>query len=174
MTVEEVLEHADAVVRQAGHTSKLPSLPVINENIRPEDEMQIHLPGEPALTSRSKPSCSRAADFLRSFSRPSPPQLTATPRCPSRRKAPRRRLPSSSTSGRIRPKREQGDLPVPFQSHYGRVQRARAGGVHDRPSFLAVSPARTGQKRFLYAVNAMNDSLSDDHNLLSGPRQRSH
>ncbi len=25
-----------------------------------------------------------------------------------------------------------------------------------RPSFLAVSPARTGQKRFLYAVNAMN------------------
>jgi hypothetical protein len=48
MTVEEVLEHADAVVREAGHTDKLPSLPVINEDIRPEDEMQIHLPGEPA------------------------------------------------------------------------------------------------------------------------------
>jgi 6-phosphogluconolactonase len=26
-----------------------------------------------------------------------------------------------------------------------------------RPSFLAISPARTGQKRFLYAVNAVND-----------------
>jgi hypothetical protein len=48
MTVEEVLEHADAVVREAGHTDKLPSLPVINADIRPEDEMQIHLPGEPA------------------------------------------------------------------------------------------------------------------------------
>jgi hypothetical protein len=48
MTIDEVLEHADAVVREAGHTSKLPSLPVINEDIRPEDEMAIHLPGEPA------------------------------------------------------------------------------------------------------------------------------
>ena len=26
-----------------------------------------------------------------------------------------------------------------------------------RPSFLALSPARKGQKRFLYAVNAVND-----------------
>jgi hypothetical protein len=48
MTVDEVLAHADAVVREAGHTHKLPSLPVINEDIRPEDEMSIHLPGEPA------------------------------------------------------------------------------------------------------------------------------
>ena len=48
MTIDEVLEHADAVVREAGHTSKQPSLPVIKEDIRPEDEMQIHLPGEPA------------------------------------------------------------------------------------------------------------------------------
>jgi hypothetical protein len=48
MTVEEVLEHADAVVREAGSTDKLPSLPVINEDIRPEDELGIHLPGEPA------------------------------------------------------------------------------------------------------------------------------
>src|SRR6266851_5191290 len=48
MTVEEVLEHADAVVREAGSTDKLPSLPVINDNIRPEDELAIHLPGEPA------------------------------------------------------------------------------------------------------------------------------
>ncbi|QNI36569.1 hypothetical protein [Edaphobacter albus] len=48
MTVDEVLELADQVVREAGHTTNLPSLPVINENIRAEDEMGIHLPGEPA------------------------------------------------------------------------------------------------------------------------------
>ncbi len=48
MTVDEVLEHADAVIHEAGHTANLPSLPVINEDIRPEDEMAIHLPGEPA------------------------------------------------------------------------------------------------------------------------------
>jgi hypothetical protein len=48
MTIDEVLTHADAVVREAGHTGKLPTLPVINEDIRPEDEMSIHLPGEPA------------------------------------------------------------------------------------------------------------------------------
>ena len=48
MTIEEVLQHAEAVVREAGHTDKLPSLPVINPDIRPEDEMSIHLPGEPA------------------------------------------------------------------------------------------------------------------------------
>ncbi len=47
MTVDEVLAHADAVVREAGHTTHLPSLPVINEDIRPEDELGIHLPGEP-------------------------------------------------------------------------------------------------------------------------------
>ncbi|HTH53078.1 MAG TPA: hypothetical protein VL495_03945 [Edaphobacter sp.] len=48
MTVDEVLEHADKVVREVGHTAMLPSLPVINENVRAEDEMGIHLPGEPA------------------------------------------------------------------------------------------------------------------------------
>lgn len=48
MTVDEVLEHADKVVHEAGSTMNLPSLPVINEDIRPEDEMAIHLPGEPA------------------------------------------------------------------------------------------------------------------------------
>jgi hypothetical protein len=47
MTVEEVLDHANAVVKEVGRTDNLPSLPVINENIRPEDEMGIHLPGEP-------------------------------------------------------------------------------------------------------------------------------
>jgi hypothetical protein len=48
MTVDEVLEHADAVVHEAGSTMKLPSLPVINENVQPEKELGIHLPGEPA------------------------------------------------------------------------------------------------------------------------------
>lgn len=36
MTVAEVLEHADAVVREAGSTYKLPSLPVISDDIAPE------------------------------------------------------------------------------------------------------------------------------------------
>ncbi len=36
MTVEEVLEHAEAVVKEAGHTSNLPSLPVINDDVQPE------------------------------------------------------------------------------------------------------------------------------------------
>ena len=48
MTVDEVLAHADAIVHEAGSTVNLPSLPVINENVRAEDEMGIHLPGEPA------------------------------------------------------------------------------------------------------------------------------
>ncbi|MEG9434790.1 hypothetical protein JAO29_01145 [Edaphobacter sp. HDX4] len=48
MTVDEALEQADHVVREVGHTSQLPSLPIINENVRAEDEMAIHLPGEPA------------------------------------------------------------------------------------------------------------------------------
>jgi hypothetical protein len=48
MTVDEVLENAEAVVKEAGSTDKLPSLPAINPDIRPEDELGIHLPGEPA------------------------------------------------------------------------------------------------------------------------------
>ena len=48
MTVDEVLANADQIVHEAGSTINLPSLPVINEDIRAEDEMGIHLPGEPA------------------------------------------------------------------------------------------------------------------------------
>jgi hypothetical protein len=48
MTVDEVLAHAEQVVKEAGNTTNLPSLPVINADIRPEDELGIHLPGEPA------------------------------------------------------------------------------------------------------------------------------
>jgi hypothetical protein len=47
MTVDEVLDHADAVVREAGSTVKLPSLPVINDDAPPEGELGIQLPGEP-------------------------------------------------------------------------------------------------------------------------------
>jgi hypothetical protein len=46
MTVDEVLEHAEAVVREAGSTTKLPSLPVINDNIKPEKFLG-HVPGDP-------------------------------------------------------------------------------------------------------------------------------
>lgn len=49
VTVDEVLEHAEAVVREAGSTLKLPSLPVINEDMPPEQEMQMALPGEPPM-----------------------------------------------------------------------------------------------------------------------------
>lgn len=50
VTVAEVLDHADAVVREAGGTLNLPSLPVINEDVPPEQEMQMALPGEPPMT----------------------------------------------------------------------------------------------------------------------------
>jgi hypothetical protein len=36
MTVDEVLDHAEAIVRQAGSTANLPSLPVINDDVQPE------------------------------------------------------------------------------------------------------------------------------------------
>jgi hypothetical protein len=48
MTVDEVLEHAEVIVKEAGGTMALPSLPVINDNIAPETAMGLHLPGEPA------------------------------------------------------------------------------------------------------------------------------
>lgn len=39
MTIEEVLENVEAVVREAGSTSKLPLLPVIDPNVKPEKLM---------------------------------------------------------------------------------------------------------------------------------------
>ena len=36
MTVDEVLEHADAVMKEAGRTDFLPSLPVIHDDVAPE------------------------------------------------------------------------------------------------------------------------------------------
>jgi hypothetical protein len=46
MTIAEVLENVNAVVNEAGRTGNLPSLPVIDNNVRPEDYAG-HLPGEP-------------------------------------------------------------------------------------------------------------------------------
>jgi hypothetical protein len=46
MTLDEVLEHAEAVVREAGRTDNLPSLPVISDDIKPENFLG-HLPGDP-------------------------------------------------------------------------------------------------------------------------------
>ena len=46
MTVDEVLEHAEAIIREAGRTSNLPTLPVINDDIKPETYLG-ELPGDP-------------------------------------------------------------------------------------------------------------------------------
>jgi len=46
MSVAEVLEHVAAVVKEAGHTADLPSLPVINADAHPA-ELDFKLPGEP-------------------------------------------------------------------------------------------------------------------------------
>ena len=46
MTLAEVLEHAEAVVREAGSTRSLPVLPVINDDIKPESYLG-ELPGDP-------------------------------------------------------------------------------------------------------------------------------
>ena len=46
MTVDEVLTHAAAVVKEAGSTDKLPSLPVISGDDYPAT-LDFELPGEP-------------------------------------------------------------------------------------------------------------------------------
>ena len=46
MTVNEVLEHADAVVKEAGRTDDLPTLPVISDDIKPETFLG-QLPADP-------------------------------------------------------------------------------------------------------------------------------
>ena len=56
MTVEEVLDHADAIVKEAGGTLRLPSLPVINDDIEPERALGISLPGEPPSATATSPS----------------------------------------------------------------------------------------------------------------------
>lgn len=46
MAIEEVLEHVEAVVKEAGRTDLLPALPVVNSDAHPA-EMDFKLPGEP-------------------------------------------------------------------------------------------------------------------------------
>ncbi|SEF95883.1 hypothetical protein SAMN05421819_1483 [Bryocella elongata] len=46
MSVPEVLETAASVMKEAGHTAKLPSLPVIDRGATPES-FDFKLPGEP-------------------------------------------------------------------------------------------------------------------------------
>ena len=55
VTVDEVLQHADAIVHEAGSVLSLPSLPVINDDVQPEVAMGIGLPGESiAATGESR------------------------------------------------------------------------------------------------------------------------
>ena len=51
MSVSEVLEHVDAVVKEAGGTRHLPSLPVIDRDAHPA-EFDFELPGEPETLAR--------------------------------------------------------------------------------------------------------------------------
>jgi hypothetical protein len=46
MTVDEVLEHAAVIVKEAGRTDLLPALPVVNSDAHPA-ELDFKLPGEP-------------------------------------------------------------------------------------------------------------------------------
>jgi len=59
MTVDEVLEQAEAIVQEAGGTVRLPTLPVINDDEQPEHALGIALPGEPlepGIESRTMPA----------------------------------------------------------------------------------------------------------------------
>ena len=53
MTVDEVLEHAEAVVRESKGSLTLPSLPVINQDAHPA-EMDFRLPGEPETAAQTE------------------------------------------------------------------------------------------------------------------------
>jgi len=52
MTVDEVLDHTAEVVKEFGHTDKLPSLPVINQDAHPAS-LDYKLPGEPHTVAES-------------------------------------------------------------------------------------------------------------------------
>lgn len=63
MTVDEVLEHAEAIVREAGSVFKLPSLPVINDDVDPAISFGVALPSEPpmpGIETRAIPHTSRS------------------------------------------------------------------------------------------------------------------
>jgi hypothetical protein len=46
MSIDEVLDHVAAVISEVGHTTNLPSLPVIDRDAHPA-ELDFKLPGEP-------------------------------------------------------------------------------------------------------------------------------
>ena len=46
MSVDEVLEHVAAVVKEIGRVERLPALPVVNSDAHPA-ELDFKLPGEP-------------------------------------------------------------------------------------------------------------------------------
>ena len=52
MTVDEVLDHAAIIVKEAGRTDNLPSLPVINQDAHPS-ELDFKLPGEPRTVAET-------------------------------------------------------------------------------------------------------------------------
>jgi hypothetical protein len=53
MSVAEVLEQVDAVIAEVGHTSQLPSLPVIDRDAHPA-ELDFVLPGEPETVAEEQ------------------------------------------------------------------------------------------------------------------------
>ena len=53
MSVAEVLDHVAAVVKEAGSTDKLPTLPVIGGDAHPS-EMDFKLPGEPNTAAETE------------------------------------------------------------------------------------------------------------------------
>jgi hypothetical protein len=52
MTVDEILDHVAAVVREVGHTSKLPALPVVDSDAHPS-EFDFVNPGEPNTVAQT-------------------------------------------------------------------------------------------------------------------------
>jgi len=60
MTVDEVLEHADAVVREGKGSRNLPALPVINQDAHPA-EMDFRLPAEPETAAQTEDLGPRAS-----------------------------------------------------------------------------------------------------------------
>jgi hypothetical protein len=66
MTVDEVLTQADAIVHEAGSVFRLPSLPVINDDVQPEVSLGVALPGEPlapGIQSRAMPAPEERRDI---------------------------------------------------------------------------------------------------------------
>ena len=52
MSVDEVLEHVEAIVKEAGGVANLPTLPVVNADAHPS-EMDFKLPEEPKTAAES-------------------------------------------------------------------------------------------------------------------------